>query len=100
MGWLTILILAAIVIFLFKGTHSKVVKVVVVVILITFLVTLIFTYKPLKDAGVNLKSPSGVITAAKVYFSWIGKALDNARSLTGSVTRMNWIPKVNNATIN
>lgn len=29
----------------------------------------------------------------KMYSAWIGKILDNSRSLSGYVIRMNWLPE-------
>ena len=97
---LIILLVIVLALIIFKGTKHKVVKVVLTVIFLTFVISIIMTYQPLKEAGINLKSPSGMITAVKVYFSWLGNAFGNAQDLTASAIKMNWQPRVNNSTIN
>jgi len=100
MSLLIIILVIVLALIIFKGTKHKVVKIALTVIVLTFIISLIMTYKPLKEAGVNLKSPSGMITAVRVYFAWLGNAFGNAQDLTASAIKMNWQPKVNNSTIN
>ncbi len=47
----------------------------------------------IKSNSVDLKSPSGVFQAAKLYFSWLGYVFDNVRVVTGNVIRMDWAPQ-------
>ena len=100
MSLLAILLVIILALIVFKGTKHKFVKIVFTVILITFVISMVMTYKPLKEAGINLKSPSGILTTVKVYFAWLGNAFGNAQDLTASAIKMNWQPKVNNSTTN
>jgi hypothetical protein len=100
MSLLIIILVIILALIIFKGTKHKFVKTFFTVIILTFIIFLVMTYTPLKQAGVSLKSPSGMITTIKVYFAWLGNAFGNAQDLTASAIRMNWQPKVNNSTIN
>lgn len=52
--------------------------------------------------SIDYKSPEGVISVGKIYFSWIGQIVTNLGSITGNVAKMNWesnLTSVNNKTI-
>lgn len=60
-----------------------------------FLIGLIlFTYvsfsAAIKDQDIDLKSVSGISTATKLYFSWLGNAFQNAKSVTTYALKQNW----------
>jgi len=43
-----------------------------------------------KDKDINYKSPEGLITAGKFYFSWLGSIFGNLKSITTDAIKMNW----------
>jgi hypothetical protein len=60
-----------------------------------FLIGLIlFTYisftAAIKDQEIDLKTVSGVSTATKLYFSWLGNAFQNVKSVTTYALKQNW----------
>jgi hypothetical protein len=42
--------------------------------------------------SIDLKTASGIISACRVYFSWLFQAFGNVRDLTGNAVKMDWIP--------
>ena len=43
-----------------------------------------------QDQDVNLKTISGVISASKLYFSWMGSVLGNFKRITTNAINMDW----------
>ena len=44
----------------------------------------------LKDKPIDLKSPSGLMEASKIYFSWLGSATRNMKSVTTYAFKQDW----------
>ena len=42
------------------------------------------------DRPADLKTVSGLMSASKIYFSWLGGVLGNLKSLTTNAIKMNW----------
>jgi hypothetical protein len=40
--------------------------------------------------SLDLKTPSGLFSAAKIYFAWLVHIFDNVKVLTGNAVRMDW----------
>lgn len=60
-----------------------------------FLITLIlFSYLSaaylFKGQDINFKSVSGLVTASRIYFSWLGTIFVNFKSITTNAVHMNW----------
>mgnify|MGYP001612662498 CR=1 FL=1 len=60
-----------------------------------FLIALIlFTYfsftTVLKGKDIDLKSVSGLTQATKLYFSWLGSAFANVKTITTNAIHMDW----------
>ena len=60
-----------------------------------FLIVLIlFTYisfaVTLRDHSVDLKTTSGIMTASKLYFSWLGSIFGNLKLMTLYATKIDW----------
>ncbi len=55
---------------------------------------IIFTYVSftvaIKDKEIDLKTFSGVSTATKLYFSWLGNAFQNTKAVTAYALKQNW----------
>jgi len=62
---------------------------------------IIFTYFSfsvvLKNNQVDLKSPQGIATGGKLYFSWLGSMFSNVKSITAFAFKQDW--KQENITI-
>ncbi len=43
-----------------------------------------------KGQDIDLKSIPGVITASKIYFSWLGSVFNNLKQITTKVIKMDW----------
>ena len=43
-----------------------------------------------RDKVVDYKSVSGLIQAGNVYFSWLGYAFGNVKTITANTIKMNW----------
>jgi glucan phosphoethanolaminetransferase (alkaline phosphatase superfamily) len=46
----------------------------------------------LKDQDVDYTSPSGLIQAGKVYFSWLGSMFGNFKTMTSHAIKLDWQP--------
>ncbi len=61
---------------------------------IFFIALLVFIYLTgafvLKDKEVNFNSISGIMTATKIYFSWLGTAFVNLKTITSNAMKLNW----------
>jgi len=63
--------------------------------LAVFLIALIlFTYfsftATLKGKDLDLKTISGLTTATKLYFTWLGSMFGNLKTITTNAIKMNW----------
>ena len=50
----------------------------------------------LKDQDVDYTSPSGILQASKVYFSWLGGMLGNFKTMTSYAIGLDWTPPEEN----
>ncbi len=48
-----------------------------------------FTYA-IRGQDIDFKTVPGVIEASKLYFSWMGSAFGNMKSITTNAIKMNW----------
>lgn len=44
----------------------------------------------IKQNNTDLTSFNGLVTAGKVYIQWLGKVVDNVKTLSGNVVRADW----------
>ena len=92
-NWLLIGIAVLAIIVVSKFIHFRHIKhkitAIFLILLLLFLYSTFVTVS--KNNAINLKSPSGLLYAGKVYFSWIGHIFGNVRVLTGNAVRMNWV---------
>jgi len=90
--WLIILILIAAVFIIsrlihFKNLKHKIFAIIIIVLLGFFVLTFLALAK---NSSITLKTASGIFSACKLYFSWLGHIFDNIRVLTGNAIRMEW----------
>ncbi|MFQ5531319.1 MAG: hypothetical protein ACE5ES_01755 [Candidatus Nanoarchaeia archaeon] len=43
-----------------------------------------------RDKSVDLKTVPGIISATKIYFSWLGGIFGNFKSITANAIKMDW----------
>ena len=61
------------------------------VILIALVLFLYLSFSTVvKNNDIDYKSPSGLIEAGKIYFSWIGGLAGNFKSITTHAINMDW----------
>ena len=48
-----------------------------------------FTFS-LRGQDVDIKTVPGIIEASKLYFSWLGSAFGNMKSITTNAVKMDW----------
>ena len=95
MNWLIILIGLVALFVVSKLIHFKHFKTKIAVIffvLIALFLALSFS-GVVHGNNIDLKSPSGVISASKIYVSWLGTIGGNLKTITGNIIRMDWSPK-------
>jgi hypothetical protein len=92
MNWVIILIGVVAIVVVSKLIHFKHFKHKIgAIAIVLFLLFLSLTFmNVIKDNAINLSSPSGVFSAAKIYFSWMVQIFDNVKVLTGNAIRMDW----------
>ena len=44
----------------------------------------------IKDKGIKFGTTSGMITATKIYFSWLGTVFVNLKTITSNAMKLNW----------
>jgi len=87
--WLVlgILIVMLLIFFKTKRFQHKFYAILILVLLIFFYTT---GSKIIKENNINIKTFDGMVTAGKLYFSWLGHILGNVKTLTGNVIKMDW----------
>jgi len=87
-----LIILSALVLFIWVSVEVKRAKHKIWAIVIIALI--LFGYLSfsvsLKGKDIDYKSVGGVFEAGKVYFSWLGSALGNVKTITGGAVQMDW----------
>lgn len=88
-SWVIILIGVLAIAFISKLSHLKHKLSITMVILFLLFLVLSFNNVVMNNS-VNLASPSGIVSAMQLYFSWLGQVLGNLQVVTGNVVRMDW----------
>lgn len=89
MNWLLIALLV-IVVFLFLKYRELRHKLSFIVILILFLLLGLSFWNVYSTNHVDLGTFDGVVKAGKLYFSWLGGVLGNAKTLTAYAVKQDW----------
>ena len=97
----TFIIVAVLVVAIWLIIEAKRMKHKVFAILLIMLI--IFTYFSfsviLKNNEVDLKTAEGLMSAGKLYFSWLGGVFTNVKSITAYAFKQDW-KKVNESVVN
>lgn len=89
--WILLLIAIVIIVLFVKFTDFK--SKFLWTFLIIFLLFIVITFiKVVSGSSIDLKTPTGVFSAVKLYFSWFGTVVGNIKIITGNIIRMEWFP--------
>jgi len=92
MNWLIIILVIFAIFFILKIKHIRTKTFTVFALLL--LLFLYFTFVNVtKELSQDIRSIEGVVTATKMYFSWLGQGFSNLKVLTANAARMNWFPQ-------
>ena len=83
-------IFAAVKLIHFKHLKHRIVAIFVILLLLFFYLSFSGV---VNNSDIDLKSPTGFVTAFKAYGSWIGDVTNNIRTLTGNAIKMDWSSK-------
>ena len=88
-NWIIValVIVLAFVVFKFKEMRHRFGLITIIVILL--LATFSFSVVSSKN-NVDLSTFDGLVTAGKIYFSWIGGAFSNLKSISGFAVKQDW----------
>lgn len=86
---LVVIILVALVFIIsrFKQNKPKILGGIIILLLLTMFLSFNFA---MKDKDIDFKSPSGIISAGKIYFSWMGYVVGNVKTITMNAIKMDW----------
>lgn len=73
-------------------------KIFAIFIIALIILTYISFTTIIKENKIDLKTSSGIISASKLYFSWLGNTFSNVKSLTTFALKQNW-SKVNESVL-
>ena len=89
------IVIGAMILFLYlflqfrKSEHFKT-KLYAVVIVLLLLFVYISGASIVEKNKLNLATSDGISSFVKLYFSWLGNAFENTKSLTGNAVKMDW----------
>ena len=89
---ITIFVIAALIIAIWivielKRMRHKVFAVFLVALILFLYISSTFVFK---EQELDFKTVSGITTATKLYFSWLGSIFVNVKSITTSAIKMDW----------
>ncbi|MFA5953138.1 MAG: hypothetical protein WC812_00950 [Candidatus Pacearchaeota archaeon] len=65
-------------------------KLFAIFLIVLILVTYISFASVLRNNNVDLKTSGGIVTAGKLYFSWLGGIFGNLKSVTNYAVKQDW----------
>jgi len=92
--WIIILALAALLI-VFKSQLAHMKHRFSILFFVILAAIFIITFVKVVNANsIDLKSPSGIFSGVKLYFSWLGHLFGNLKVITGNMLRMEWFGNI------
>jgi len=92
-NWLIVIGLVVVLLLLLRYRKMEHLKTKIYVVVIIFL--LLFFYVTISGVTeknkVNLKTFDGIMSAGKLYFSWLGQVFTNVKTISGSAVKMDWV---------
>lgn len=90
LGWWIILIVVVILVLIFlRYRHIKHRFFLILLVLLIILMYFSFDFA-FSGTNSNFNSVSGIFHAGKIYFSWLGHAFHNVKTIAGNAVHMNW----------
>ena len=89
-NWVIIFAIAIIALIIVRIKHfkHKIFAIGIILLLVFFYVTYDAVFA---GQDINLKTFEGIVSFAKIYFSWLWHAFGNAKVLTGNALKMDWV---------
>ena len=87
---IAIILLALLVILQMSHFRHKVTTVMVVLVFLFIYIS--FTVVA-NNHEADLSTAKGLLQASQVYFSWMGQAFSNMKTITGNIIGMDWLPE-------
>jgi len=93
MRWLiSVLVLGIIIIGIWifieiKRLRHKLFAIFLIALILFFFFSIVFTFR---GQDIDLKTVPGIVSAANLYFSWLGGIFANLKTMTSYATKMNW----------
>jgi glucan phosphoethanolaminetransferase (alkaline phosphatase superfamily) len=91
-NWLIVVGLVVVLLVLLRFRKMEHLKTRVYVVVVIFL--LIFFYLTISGVieknKVDIKTFDGVVSAGKLYFSWLGQVFTNSKVIAGNAVKMDW----------
>ncbi len=88
-SWIIIGILIVVFLLVLKARHVK--HRFFALVLVLLIIFVYFTSTSLLSGkDINFKTFEGWVSAGKIYFSWLGHALGNAKIIIGNAIKMDW----------
>jgi len=84
---IALLIIAIWILVELKRFRHKIFAVFLIGLILFLYLSSIFVFR---EQNIDFKSFSGVMTATKIYFSWVGSVFVNLKSITTNAIKMNW----------
>lgn len=88
-----VLVMIIALVWIFIGTNKTTHKILAIFLIILILFTYITFFTTIQNKEIDLKTPSGIIYAGKIYFSWLGTIFQNTKSITAYASQQDWNPK-------
>ena len=85
-----LIILLIIIVWIFveaKRAKHKFIAVILIILIIFSYLSISYVFK---NKVVDYKTVSGLMSAGKIYFSWLGYAFGNVKMATSNAIKMNW----------
>lgn len=71
----------------FKRTRHKFVSVLIILLIVFLALSITYVFS---NKDVDYKTVPGLLSATKVYFSWLGSAFGNVKMITSNAVNMDW----------
>lgn len=88
-GWVIIVVLIVVLWLFLKARHMKHQWYAIFLVLLILFIYLT-GWKIINDNNIDLNSFNGVMSAMKLYFSWLGNLFSNVRTIAGDAVKMSW----------
>lgn len=89
MNWLIIVLLVIFVLIVLKFKEVRH-KLGFLILLLIFLFLVVTAFNVYKNNKVDISTFDGLVSAGKIYFSWLGSVVDNVKGISGYASKQEW----------